>query len=128
MKGYLGYKLLLFVHCSHKGMQYQALLSNVTLETSNGVEHLLNFLRNGISFQVLKPSCQQLNVQVEESVCTAKVSHLDAHLFLITDLSQSHQHTLDHIECSVYHRKHSMMNWLVAHRVEFCRFYQLNCF
>ena len=76
MKGYLRYQLLLFAHCSHKGLQYQALCSSVTFEVSGEVKYLLDFLRNSISFQVFEPSCRQLNVQVDKSVCTADFGHL----------------------------------------------------
>ena len=68
MKGYLRYELLLFGHCSHMGLQYQVLLSSVILEVFDEVEYSLNYLRNGISFQVFEPSCQQLNVQADENV------------------------------------------------------------
>ena len=51
-------------------------LSSITLEASNEVNYLLDFLRNGISFQVFEPSCQHLNVQVDEIVCMADFGHL----------------------------------------------------
>ena len=66
MKFYIGYQLLLFGHCSNKGLQYQALQSSITLNASNEVMYLLGFLRNGIlSFPVFELSSQQLNVFVE---------------------------------------------------------------
>ena len=76
MKGYSGYQLLLFGHCSHMGLQYQVLLSGVILEVFDEVGYLLDFLRNGISFQVFEPSCQQLNVQEDENVYKADFGHL----------------------------------------------------
>ena len=76
MKGYLGYQLLLFGHCSHMGLQYQVLYSIVILTAFDEVEYLLDFLRNGISFQVSEPSCQQLNVQADENVYKADFGHL----------------------------------------------------
>ena len=39
----------------HKGLQYQALQSNVILNVFDEVKFLLDFLRNGISFQVFEP-------------------------------------------------------------------------
>ena len=42
----------------------------------NEVEYLLDFLRNGISFQVFELSCQQLNVQADENVYKADFGHL----------------------------------------------------
>ena len=39
------------------------------------VEYLLDFLRNGTSFQVFEPSCQQLNVQPDENVYKADFGH-----------------------------------------------------
>ena len=58
------------------GLQYQVLLSSVILKVFNEVEYLLDFLKNGISFQVFEPSCQQLNVQEDENVYKADFGHL----------------------------------------------------
>ena len=53
-----------------------AVPSSLILKVFDEVEYLLDFLRNGISFQVFKPSCQQLNVQPDENVYKADFGHL----------------------------------------------------
>ena len=71
---------LLFVkntgYCSHKRLKYKAFYSSVTLKAFDEVKYLLDFFRNGISFQVSKPSCQRLNVEATENVYKADFGHL----------------------------------------------------
>ena len=58
------------------GLQYQVLQSIVFLEAFDEVECLLDFFRNGMSFQVSEPSCQQLNVQADKNVYKVDFGHL----------------------------------------------------
>ena len=58
------------------GLQYQVLLSSVILKVFDEVEYLLDFLRNGISFQVFETSYQQLNVQEDENDYKTDFGHL----------------------------------------------------
>ena len=51
-------------------------LTSVILEFFDEFEYLLDFLSNGIFFQVFEPSCQQLNVQADENVYKADFGHL----------------------------------------------------